>query len=172
MKKQLCVALVMGIMAMSTAHAEETGPVRSAIKAGVKKCLPAIKKLSAFLLDNPKYGWTCTHVQANPDKGIFSCVMETVDPKGAPTEFISMAVIPSAGGACAGQYTRVGIWPKSCEALQQQDFSDYEVKKDKLGEFYAQLEPRKGFAAMRPFMMNVSNTCQVVRTEMITDLNK
>ncbi len=170
MKKQLCVALVMGVMATSAAQAEAVGPYSSAVKAGVKKCLPAIKKLSAFLLPDPKYGWSCTHVQANPDKGIFSCVVETVDTK--PVEFISMAVIPSADGSCAAQYTRVGIWPKNCEALAQQDFPDFDVKKDKLGELYAQLEPKKGFNSMRPFMMNVSNTCQVIRTEVVQDLNK
>ena len=169
MKKQLSAALVMGVMAMSAAKAEEVGPYNSAVKAGVKKCLPAIKKLSEFLLKGEQHGWKCTHVQASPDKGIFSCVMET--PFSKPVEFISMAVIPSAGGECAAHYTRVGIWPKNCDAIAQQEFSEFQ-EKDKLGQYYAQMLPKKGHGAMRPFLMNVSDTCQVIRTEAITNLSK
>lgn len=128
MKKQLCVALVVGVMAVSAAQAKETGPYNMAKKQGVKRCLPAIKKLADNILKDRVHSSACTASKSNPDGKIFSC--DGMQTWGSQDQYYALSFTPTAGGECVGEYTQVVEFDEPCEAVQKNYFSGFSLMPD------------------------------------------
>lgn len=128
MKKRLCGALVMGVMAISAAQAKETGPYSDAKRVGVKQCLPAIKKLADSILKDRVHSSACAWSKSNPDGKVFSC--SGVQTWGSQDQFYALSLTPTAKGECVGEYTQVILFEGNCEAVWREYFSSFSVVSD------------------------------------------
>ena len=125
MKKKLWVALVVSVMAISAAHAKDTGPYLDAKKVGVKRCLPAVKKLADKILADRVHTSACAWSKSNPDSAVFSC--SGVQTWGSQDQFYALSLTPTAKGECVGEYTQVVRFDGNCEDVRKEYFSSFLV---------------------------------------------
>ena len=127
--KQIHLALFVGLFCVTTtiyAQSENTPVYNIALKQGIKKCLPAIKKISELLLKDTDNGASCTYSTKTADAGIFKCMVEVNYSDG--NSIISISMTPTSSGTCDGEYSRTNTWKKNCAAVSKETFSELEYK--------------------------------------------
>lgn len=125
MRDLALLVLVVGILLAPAAWAENV-VVDQAAKAGVKKCLPAIRRVSEFLIEDGDAGAHAVWSTKNADKQVFTAVVERNFADGVL--LTSMTVSPIATGECAAVYEQVSYSPRSCIAVAKETFGNYDYK--------------------------------------------
>lgn len=143
----------------------ENIPYDQAKEAGIKKCLPAVQKVSEFLHEGKHHGAHSSWATQSPDKQMFVSTIERTYSDGA--QIMSMFVAPVPTGECATAYERIMYWDKSCLALAKDTFSDFEYKGE-LNKFVTILSKKSGGSA---YLMPAGSGCVSVRREKLADGN-
>lgn len=146
--------------------AGENVPLQHAQKAGIKQCLPAIQKVSEFLLEGGNHGAHSMWSTANPDKQVFVSMIERTF--SDRSQIYSLFVAPNAAGECPTVYERIIYVPESCIATAKNSFSNFEYKGE-LNQRVTVLSSKNGGDA---YLMPISAGCLVVRMEVIMDGNR
>ena len=119
------IALVMGA-AFSTNVSAQNVVVNQATKAGVKKCLPAVKYVADFLIKDGNAGSHSEWNSKTPDQQVFTSVIERNFSDGIL--LTSLTVAPVTSGQCAAVYDQISYSKKSCIAVSKESFGKYEYK--------------------------------------------
>lgn len=98
----------------------------AATNVGVKRCLPAISRLSSLTLN----GSTGNDVlvdwdRKNPDGGPFFS-LSGVEYKNASLAF-SLTAVPDATGGCSIAAERISVAPFACRSIAQQELGGYKA---------------------------------------------
>lgn len=156
----------LSLLIASSIACAETIPAESAQKNGIKTCLPAIKKFSAFLIgEGTNYGSNSTWGSNDPDKKMFVSQIEKTHKNGDP-ELITMYVAPTTSGLCGAAYERVSYWPNTCMKVAKETFASFEYKGE-LNESITHLT-KDGNPL---FLMKAGNGCITIKQEIVYDLN-
>ena len=102
--------LALGVLFSTVAFAEN-GVVEQAKKSGVKKCLPAVKFMADFLIENGNSGSHSIWHSSNADKQIFTTVIERNFSDGVLLS--NLTVAPVSSGQCAAVYDQIDYSRKS-----------------------------------------------------------
>lgn len=140
--------------------------------AGIRQCLPAIDKLSSYLLGKNLYAAHSTWHETNPDKEMFTSIAEVKFTDG--TMIVDMTVTPTAGGSCAAVYQKYFHTNKSCDDTSKLFLNDRYMGHlmDKVvflvgpGK-HLNWDRHKGAEML---LMNVPGGCMAVRKEVIPDV--
>lgn len=119
------IALAMGATFSASVSAENV-VVNQASKAGVKKCLPAVKNMADFLIKDGNAGSHSVWNSKNPDQQVFTAVIERNFSDGILLS--SLTVSPVASGQCAAVYDQIIYSPKSCIAVSKETFGTYKYR--------------------------------------------
>lgn len=142
------------------------GVIHHATMYGVQRCLPAIKKLSVYLISgNPHASHSVWH-DTNPNNEMFTSVSEVKFSDG--TMIIDMTVTPTAGGSCAGVYQKIFHTNMNCYKTSEMFKNDSYVG-SLMSEVALMLNSQTN---VKTLMMDVgSNGCMVLRKEVFPDIN-
>ena len=122
--RQLTIFIfVMGVT-LSTNVAAENPVVNHAVEAGVKKCLPAVKYVSNYLIGDRYVGAFSSWNPDSPNMQMFTSIIE--QDYGSLTTLTNMTVSPVASGQCAAVYNQIAYWQKSCISISKEIFGEYE----------------------------------------------
>lgn len=138
-RARVLIALVLTFHSIqSLTHAQVSAPTTSqrpvdalsaaAANVGVKRCMPAINRLSSLVLN----GSTGNDVlvdwdRKNPD-GMPFFAMSAVEFRNASVAF-SMAAVPNSDGTCAIAAERISVAPFTCSSIAQQELQGYKAVK-------------------------------------------
>lgn len=144
----------------------ETIPEKQAQKNGIRTCLPAIKKISEFLIgDHKNYGASSSWATKEADKQMFISRIELTYNDG-DSQLMTLYTAPTTSGLCAAAYERVTYWADSCMKVAKDTFKDHEYKGE-LNEAITQLS-KDGNPI---FLMKAGTGCVSVKQEKINDGN-
>ncbi len=163
MKKCLFVTLFLLLLNTSPSYAGNIA-LEQAKEAGVKKCLPAIKSISDFIIENGNHGAHSFWSSQKPDDQLFTSTVERNFSDGKLLTSISVA--PVKTGECAIVYEQVGFYPKSCVAVSKETFSKYQYK----GELNKEVVILQSTSAT-VYLMPVEGGCVTMKKEIISDGN-
>lgn len=153
------------VLAAPMAIAGDTVPVQQAQKAGIKQCLPAVKKVSEFLIEGASHGAHGSWVSTRPDKQVYASTVERTLSDGS--QILSIVVTPTPTGECATVYERIVYFPESCLATAKNTFPAFEFK----GELNQRVSILSSKDSGDAYLMPIANGCLVVRREVISDGN-
>lgn len=119
------IALMLGSV-LSSSVAADNAVVNQAAGSGVKKCLPAVRSISDFLIRDGNAGAHSVWNSNTPDKQIFTSVIERNFIDGIL--LTNLTVSPVASGQCAVVYDQIKYSSKSCVAVSKENFENYEYK--------------------------------------------
>lgn len=112
----LCAFLTLNVAA-------ENVVVENATKAGIKKCLPAIKYMSNFLIKDGDHGAHSQHSVSDPNNQIFTTFIERNYSDGEL--YTNLVVAPTTSGKCAAAYDQINYHPKSCTAVSKETYVNF-----------------------------------------------
>lgn len=138
-------------------------PYLQAKKAGIKKCLPAIQKISEFLVKDAKIGTHSRWSRNSPDTSAFSTVIEANVSDG--TILMNLNVTPTLGGNCYIEYESIFHFNKSCLAASQ-SLKDAKY----VGELNKEIAVLSQ-GNVDTYLIPNGNECTMVRKEVIMDAN-
>ena len=137
-------------------------PVEHAQKNGIKKCLPAIKKISKFLLEDGKYGAHDYWNKNTPNDGGFSATMERVYKDGS--NILNFDVVHTKSGECFVSYEKIIFIKEKCaKALPR-----FKLKKKKATLVKSVLLYESENTSN--YTMDTGQGCLIVRKEVIHNL--
>lgn len=164
-KLTLVVAICIGI-SCSSLFADDTNiVVKQAEKAGVKKCLPAIKSLSAFIIKNGDAGANSSWNSKNPDNNVFSSSIERTFSDGVM--FTDLTVSPVTSGACSAIYNMIYYESKSCMAVAKDKYEKAKYKGE-LNKSITFLDDND----VDTYLMPAGAGCIVIRKESVMNANE
>jgi hypothetical protein len=126
----LAVVLTWPALAQVTPPVQPQRPVDTlslaAANVGVKKCLPAINRLSSLVLNGSSgndvlVDWD----RKSPDSMPFFS-LSGVEYRNASLAF-SLTAVPGADGSCAIAAERISVAPFTCASIAQQELQGYKV---------------------------------------------
>jgi hypothetical protein len=142
----------------------ENIPYDQATKVGIKKCLPAIKKMTNFVIEDGNHGAHSIWNSDTPDSSGFSTIIERNFSDG--TIVTNVVVAPTANGKCYAEYQRVFNVNKSCIAMSRDiKNSEYKAEINKEVSYLKQ-----GDVAV--YLLPNGTQCTVIRKEIIMNANK
>ena len=162
MRQFALFALAMGAV-FSTNAAAENLVVDHAAKSGVKKCLPAVKYIADFLIEDGNAGAHSVWNSNTPDKQVFTSVVERNFKDGIV--LTSLTVSPVTSGQCAAVYDQISYSPKSCFAVSKETFGKYEYK-DSVNKDVIVLESRSANVYLMPAE---GGGCVILKKEVLMD---
>ena len=117
--------LTLGLLASGGAPAQDT-LTRAAASVGVRKCLPAITRLSALTVQGSRsHDVLLDWDRKQPDAGpVFSLIGLEYPNAGVAA---SITAIPDAGGACTVSAERISVAPYTCASIAQQELAGYQM---------------------------------------------
>ena len=124
-------ALAQGVMAPPQVAAPLNTLEAAAENIGVKKCLPAILRLSALALRGSRSNdvlidWDKTRFASGEEGAVFSMIgLEYANASAA----MSITAVPEAAGGCSVSAERVSVAPFTCASVAQQELSGYRPTK-------------------------------------------
>lgn len=165
--KKLTVAVVIciGISCSSLFADDSNVVVKHAEKAGVKKCLPAIKSLSDFIIKRGDAGAYSMWNTKNPDNNIFSSSIERTFTDGVI--FTDFTVSPVASGACSAIYNKIWYESKSCIAVVKEKYEKAKYKGE-LNKNITYLDDND----VDTYLMPAGGGCIVIRKELVMNANE
>lgn len=131
-------ALVLGLLAVDHAAAQgvlapQAPPppaqdtlTRAAASVGVKRCLPAITRLSSLTVQGARsHDVLLDWDRKQPDVGpVFSLIGLEYPNAGVAA---SITAIPEAGGGCTVSAERISVAPFTCASIAQQELPGYQM---------------------------------------------
>lgn len=166
MQLRCVVPALCAVIASHNAFADESTVYQSAQKAGVKKCLPAVKKIADFLIEGGRHGSFDRWNTNNPDKQQFTSTIEQTYDDGAA--IANLVVAPVATGECAVAYDRIAFVEKSCMAVRNEFFPKYEYKGEVSKYVTVLTGPSKSAVA---FLLPTRTGCVMVKKETLSQAN-
>lgn len=157
--------LVVGLLFSASSLAGENIPLQQAQKAGVKQCLPAVQKVSEFLLEGGNHGAQGIWNTARPDKQVYASMIERTFSDAS--QIFSLVVTPVASGECPTVYERIAYFSESCIATAKNTLPSFEYKGE-LNQRVTIMSSKNGGDA---YLMPIANGCLLVRREVIPDGN-
>lgn len=155
------VALLITLSMLAANVSAENIAYNQAKNAGIKKCLPAIKKITDFLISDGKAGAHSFWNDKNPDLSPFSTVIERSFSVGSVVS--NVTVSPTSDGKCYIEYQKIYNSDKSCIAeAQELDGAKY---KNELNSRVSVLE----HGSVNIYLLPNENKCTVIRKEVIAD---
>jgi hypothetical protein len=121
-------------LASTAAAAQAVAPSRppqnllpeAAASVGVKRCLPAISRLSALAIAGSRsHDILMDWDHANPDAGPFFSLLG-VD-FGTQSAAATITVIPQSDGSCTLSAERISVAPYTCQSIAQVELKGYKV---------------------------------------------
>lgn len=157
--KKIVLAGVMGVFAVGASA--ENIPYEQAKKAGLTKCLPAIKKITDFIIEDGNAGAHSFWNTDNPNGSAFSAMIERNFSDG--TILTNVTVAPTTNGSCYVEYQKIVNFNKSClAAAQGLEGAKYKAE---LNKEVAVLE----HGTVSVYLIPNGNQCTMVRKEVIMD---
>ncbi len=131
----------------------------AATNVGVKRCLPAISRLSSLTVN----GSTGNDVlvdwdRKNPDGGPFFS-LSGVEYKNASLAF-SLTAVPDATGGCSVAAERISVAPFACRSIAQQELGGYKATQ-LLATFTVYVDPRDPGASVT--LIDSPPGCLIIR---------
>lgn len=131
----------------------------AATNVGVRRCLPAISRLSSLTVS----GSTGNDVlvdwdRKNPDGGPFFS-LSGVEYKNASLAF-SLTAVPDAAGGCSIAAERISVAPFACRSIAQQELGGYQVTQ-LLATFTVYVDPRDPGASVT--LIDSPPGCLIIR---------
>ncbi len=131
----------------------------AATNVGIKRCLPAISRLSSLTVN----GSTGNDVlvdwdRKNPDGGPFFS-LSGVEYKNASLAF-SLTAVPDAAGGCSVAAERISVAPFACKSIAQQELGGYRVTQ-LLATFTVYVDPRDPGASVT--LIDSPPGCLIIR---------
>lgn len=131
----------------------------AATNVGVRRCLPAISRLSSLTVN----GSTGNDVlvdwdRKNPDGGPFFS-LSGVEYKNASLAF-SLTAVPDAAGGCSIAAERISVAPFACRSIAQQELGGYQVTQ-LLATFTVYVDPRDPGASVT--LIDSPPGCLIIR---------
>ncbi len=131
----------------------------AATNVGVKRCLPAISRLSSLTVS----GSTGNDVlvdwdRKNPDGGPFFS-LSGVEYKNASLAF-SLTAVPDAAGGCSVAAERISVAPFACRSIAQQELGGYKATQ-LLTTFTVYVDPRDPGASVT--LIDSPPGCLIIR---------
>lgn len=157
--KNVVLAITLGVV--STSVLAENIPYDQAQKAGVKKCLPAIKKITDFVIDDGNAGAHSFWNTDNPDSSAFTTIIERNFSDGAI--LTNVTVSPTPNGKCYVEYQKIVNMNKPCIATAQGlEGAKYKAEVNKEVSILEH-------GAVSVYLIPNGNQCTMVRKEVIAD---
>lgn len=98
----------------------------AASSVGVKRCLPAVGRLSALAIAGSRsHDILMDWDHANPDGGPFFSLVGVS--YGAQSAAATIIVIPQADGSCTLSAERISVAPFTCQSIAQVELKGYQV---------------------------------------------
>lgn len=99
---------------------------RAAASVGVKRCLPAIMRLSSLTVQGARsHDVLLDWDRKQPDVGpVFSLIGLEYPNAGVAA---SITAIPEAGGSCTVSAERISVAPYTCASIAQQELAGYQM---------------------------------------------
>jgi len=131
----------------------------AATNVGVRRCLPAISRLSSLTVN----GSTGNDVlvdwdRKNPDGGPFFS-LSGVEYKNASLAF-SLTAVPDAAGGCSIAAERISVAPFACRSIAQQELGGYQATQ-LLATFTVYVDPRDPGASVT--LIDSPPGCLIIR---------
>lgn len=159
------IILTAGLLLSGPSLAAENIPLKQAQKAGVQHCLPAVQKVSEFLLEGGNHGAHSTWNTSRPDKQVYASMIEKTFSDAS--QLFSIVVTPNASGECPTVYERIAYFPESCIATAKNTLSTFEYK----GEINQRVTIMSSKSGGDAYLMSIATGCLLVRREVISDGN-
>lgn len=124
-------ALAQGVLAPPQVAAPVNTLEAAAENIGVKKCLPAIRRLSALALRGSRSNdvlidWDKKRFASGEEGAVFSMIgLEYANASAA----MSITAVPEAAGGCSVSAERVSVAPFTCASVAQQELAGYRPTK-------------------------------------------
>jgi hypothetical protein len=150
----------MSFLLLATANAENI-VVKQARAAGVKHCLPAIEKISNFLIEDENTGAQSNWNSEQPDTHPFSTLIERNYDDG--TVVINLNVTPVTTGQCYVEYEKIIQFEGSCLAASHK-FKGAEY----IGELNREVSALQQ-DAVNIFLIPSGSNCIAVLKEILMD---
>jgi hypothetical protein len=120
------IACAQGVLAPKAPPQEQDKLTRAASSVGVRRCLPAITRLSSLLVQGTRshdvlLDWSRERPDDDP---LFSLLGLEYPNAGAAA---SVTAVPGAGGACTVAAERVSVAPYTCASVAQQELAGYKM---------------------------------------------
>ncbi len=157
--KKIVMAGVLGLFAVGASA--ENIPYEQAQNAGIKKCLPAIKKITDFIIEDGNAGAHSFWNTNNPDGSAFSTIIERNFSDG--TILTNVTVAPTPNGSCYVEYQKIVNLNKTClAAAQGLEGAKYKAE---LNREVAVLD----HGTVSVYLLPNGNQCTMIRKEVIMD---
>jgi hypothetical protein len=160
LKRVICLFIVFLSLLVTTANAENN-IVKQPREAGVKHCLPAIEKISTFLIEDGDTGAQSNWNSEHPDLYPFSTVIERNYDDGPVV--INLNIAPLATGQCYVEYEKIIQFQESCLAVSHR-FKGAEY----VGELNREVAALKQ-EAVNIFLIPSGPNCIAVLKEIVMD---
>jgi len=117
-------ALAQGVLAPPAAPAEKLS--QAAASVGIKRCLPAIQRLSTLTVQGSRsHDILLDWDKQQPDAGpMFSLIGIEYPNAGVAA---SITAVPDAGGTCTVSAERISVAPFTCASIAQQELSTHRM---------------------------------------------
>ena len=121
-------ALAQGVLVAPTPPPAQDILTRAASSVGVKRCLPAISRLSGMTVQGARsHDVLLDWDRKQPDDGpVFSLIGLEYTNAGVAA---SITAIPESGGACTVSAERISVAPYTCASIAQQELVGYQMTK-------------------------------------------
>ncbi|WP_152979540.1 hypothetical protein [Stenotrophomonas daejeonensis] len=108
---------------MSNAVYAQTTLETRAEKAGIKRCLPTISRVSKFLVEDSQHASYDTNSKDSPDtRPFFSRIVKSYSDGDSQ---IIVTFSPSAGGECDWTYWESMLFEEPCGVVREEVFNDF-----------------------------------------------
>ena len=135
---------------------------RNAVQRGVLNCAARVEQVTAFTGFGPQAAAVLLLPPTQVDQRMFSIAMEI--PAGASSNsWVDMSFAPNQANGCGGGYTAVSYWNKSCEELQNTQFSGLR----KLPAMKQDIVMLDGGVATKVFLMKAGFGCISIKKEIV-----
>lgn len=119
-------AFAQGVLAPQAPAVQQDTLTRAATSVGIKRCLPAITRLSTLTVQGSRaHDVLLDWDRARPDNGpMFSLIGMEFPNAGVAA---SITAIPNDGGTCTVAAERISVAPFTCASVAQQELRGYKV---------------------------------------------
>lgn len=135
--------------------------VQAAQRANLQTCMPQLKSVSDFLIAGAPHGAFVTQHARQPDRQLFSAIIERVDQMGS--HVITLNLSPAPMGGCAIEYSQVTSWSEPCQKVAGGAFAGYKVK----GGLVKNVSVLEREPLLHTFLMPTGTGCVSVKREVL-----
>lgn len=160
MKTIVCFALLV-ILNTSSAFAEPTKSENLAKGQGIKTCLPKIRYISSFLMNDADHAVLMTGAKKDPDQKLSIAHLVRPYPDGSTVSVMNTA--PGPSGQCSGAYTTIIPMDKPCAVVRETTLKDFTFVESMAG--LLRFTDKAG--SVDAILLPVAQGCAVVKSEAV-----